>query len=152
MRNVIHFLQESNRIEDVQGQEPLLDALFAWQFLAEKSSLTEKDILAAHGWLMAKQLPRGQWGQYRKVSVQVGTYIAPPSDEVPFKMAGWTNLLNDLRTEPRPHHVAFERIHPFVDGNGRLGRILMNWQRIRQGLPILVIHYDQRDEYYAWFK
>jgi hypothetical protein len=50
-------------------------------------------------------------------------------------------------------HVAFETIHPFVDGNGRIGRILMNWQRLQEGLPILIIHEGpEQMEYYKWFK
>jgi Fic family protein len=49
-------------------------------------------------------------------------------------------------------HVQYEKIHPFVDGNGRTGRIFMNWWRINNGLPILVIHEGKEQwEYYKWF-
>jgi len=50
-------------------------------------------------------------------------------------------------------HVAFEDIHPFVDGNGRVGRILYNIHRIKLGLPIHIIHEgEEQKEYYKWFK
>jgi hypothetical protein len=49
-------------------------------------------------------------------------------------------------------HVSFEHLHPFRDGNGRVGRILYNWQRLKLGLPIHVIKYEDRWEYYNWFK
>ena len=51
----------------------------------------------------------------------------------------------------RNDHIGFEKIHPFIDGNGRLGRILMNWQRIQCGLDILVIWEIEKQEYYKWF-
>ena len=50
-------------------------------------------------------------------------------------------------------HITYEKIHPFVDGNGRTGRIFMNWQRIKAGLPILIIHEgEEQKEYYKWFR
>ncbi len=48
-------------------------------------------------------------------------------------------------------HVEFERIHPFEDGNGRVGRIVMNWQRLKAGLHVLVIREVDKLEYYKWF-
>ena len=48
-------------------------------------------------------------------------------------------------------HIAYERIHPFIDGNGRTGRMFMNWQRLKAGLPILVIKEKEKQEYYKWF-
>ena len=42
-------------------------------------------------------------------------------------------------------------VHPFIDGNGRTGRIFMNWWRVKNGLPILVIKETARQEYYKWF-
>jgi Fic family protein len=49
-------------------------------------------------------------------------------------------------------HINFEHIHPFEDGNGRTGRILMNIQRLKIGLPLLIIHTGQeQQDYYKWF-
>jgi len=48
-------------------------------------------------------------------------------------------------------HINFEKIHPFIDGNGRIGRMLLNWQRVKLGLPVLVIKESEKQEYYKWF-
>jgi hypothetical protein len=49
-------------------------------------------------------------------------------------------------------HVDFEEIHPFIDGNGRTGRILMNLQRLNVNLPMLIIKEAERQAYYQWMK
>lgn len=59
----------------------------------------------------------------------------------------------DLEKFCRDCHVEFEHIHPFADGNGRVGRILYNLHRIRLGLDVHII-YEGLDqlEYYEWFR
>ena len=47
--------------------------------------------------------------------------------------------------------IWFEKNHPFEDGNGRTGRILLNWQRLQYGLPLLIIESYKKEEYYKWF-
>jgi len=55
-------------------------------------------------------------------------------------------------------HIAFEELHPHCDLNGRTYRLIMNWHRLRLGLPILIIKADWPKEdgmqknYYRWFK
>ena len=51
-------------------------------------------------------------------------------------------------------HVKYEKIHPFADGNGRTGRMFMNWTRLkRNNEPLLIIHEgEEQREYYGWFK
>lgn len=51
-------------------------------------------------------------------------------------------------------HAKFENIHPFADGNGRVGRLAMNYLLVLQGHPPIIIHEEDRKEYYnaleAW--
>ena len=48
-------------------------------------------------------------------------------------------------------HLQFESIHPFIDGNGRTGRLLMNLQLIQAGLPAINIKFADRRKYYDAF-
>jgi len=67
----------------------------------------------------------------------------------------WIDTHCDAKTDEtiKKAHIAFEKIHPFEDGNGRVGRIILNFQRVKAGLPILVIHTGkEQQEYYKWFK
>jgi len=59
---------------------------------------------------------------------------------------------NELKKEATiGMHINFEGIHPFADGNGRMGRILLNWQLQKMNLPILIIKEEDRFDYYKWF-
>ena len=56
---------------------------------------------------------------------------------------------NDLIMKAACFHADFEKIHPFIDGNGRTGRLLLNLELMKNGYPITVIRNEDRDEYYT---
>lgn len=163
---IIEFLQESNAIEDEFSDDALDEAVSAWNFLADKATLEEGDLLEAHRLLMRNVYPEIA-GTYRNCDVRIGgqrkIFISKNllSHEVQQVLAGMrvTLELPEPATDEKKAefakwcHVRFEDIHPFVDGNGRIGRILYNWHRLRLGLPIHVIHQGvEQSEYYQWFK
>jgi hypothetical protein len=86
--------------------------------------------------------------------------VAPPSwVEVPARVTDWVAeaaRLTDARADPLslPEHLArihshFEQIHPFIDGNGRTGRLALNLLLVRLGLPPVIIFKQQRSAYLA---
>ncbi len=78
----------------------------------------------------------------------------PPFPEVPLLVDGWIRSVN-LGQADRPHpmlhladlHSSFERIHPFRDGNGRTGRLVLNLLLVRHGYPPVVIYKRDRARY-----
>jgi Fic family protein len=60
----------------------------------------------------------------------------------------WQEIFNSVAK----HHIEFERIHPFIDGNGRTGRLLLTYEMISLGLLPVDIRYEERSGYYAAFK
>ena len=143
------FLRESNAIEDVWDKESLANAIKAWEYLIKEDELTLENILKTHEILMEGKLPIEQTGKLRRVPVWIGGREGRPWFVLNELMGQWihdaTDTIDflaeklDVDDEIKLDHIAFEAIHPFVDGNGRMGRILMNWQRVKCHLPILVI-------------
>jgi Fic family protein len=60
----------------------------------------------------------------------------------------WVSLFHNLAK----HHIEFERIHPFTDGNGRTGRLMLIYEMISTGLLPVDIRYSERSRYYAALK
>lgn len=154
------FLIESNAIEREYSQEAFDDALEAWRFVSGLDIVTPSDVLKAHSILMWRLNPEIA-GKYRYVGVRVGAWVAPNADLVPRLVENWCGQVNDIFNADAfineagiciEAHVDFEKIHPFEDGNGRIGRILYNWQRLKFGLPIHVILEKEKDAYYKLFK
>lgn len=150
------WIRESNLIEDVNDRKEDARCARAWEWLADQKELNTDIILELHRRIMEKALPK--WaGKWRKSRVWVGHREGAPWPEVPtliFKwLALWTSrkFNNDAGKYIQTAHVDFERIHPFLDGNGRTGRMIMNWQRVRADLEPLCILAAERRTYYDWF-
>ena len=147
------FLKESNAIEGVYTEKAQKDAYKAWKFLETYEELSENRIREVHRLLMIN-LNKRIAGEFRKVNVRVGIHIMPQPKTILSKLENLIfYFIPKNEEEIKKWHVLFENIHPFEDGNGRVGRILMNWHRIKNNLPILTIHTGiEQFEYYDWFK
>ena len=82
-----------------------------------------------------------------------GGMTPPPWPEVPAAMRHWVDTLNEIATAALPieaiaqAHNRFETIHPFLDGNGRTGRLLLNLILVRLGYAPAIIYKRDRSKY-----
>jgi Fic family protein len=95
-------------------------------------------------------------GNFRRHNIQAfpGGMRPPDWTEVPPLVGDWIESVNQLPQDGRPlsealaeRHARFEQIHPFIDGNGRTGRLLTNLVLIRLGYPPAIIRKRQRSRY-----
>jgi Fic family protein len=90
--------------------------------------------------------------------VRVGAHIAPAPDRVEDMIA---EILSEYEYEYElskyfldriaKFHLEFETIHPFCDGNGRIGRVMINYQLLRAGFPTIIIRNKEKKAYYESF-
>lgn len=120
-------------------------------------ALTKELILLLHKMLIGG-IEDNIAGRFRKEGeyVRVGTYIAPAPEHVE-RMIG--SILMEYAGDVDSYfldkiakfHLDFEGIHPFCDGNGRIGRVLINLQLLQFGFPRIIIRDKEKDVYYKAF-
>lgn len=156
--------------EDIAEVERYIAATHQGYALIKDLPITQCLILQLHATLMSgvrgqEKLP----GEYRRSPVWVGSptdtpdsaaYVLPLPAEIPDLLTDWEQFVNGPRTLPALircalMHYQFETIHPFLDGNGRIGRLLVNLLLLaegRLGTPLLYLSgylERHRREYYA---
>lgn len=162
-----HSLRES---EDIVGYKQAFD--FLYDAVKKEQLITEDFIKAIHAFVL-----RGdeEAGQYRKIQNYIGSitrvvYTPCPPSQVAAKMRDYVaDLAKDMEVNIQKarlgeldwveifhnlakHHIEFENIHPFIDGNGRTGRLLLTYELICMGLLPVDIRYEERERYYAGIK
>ena len=162
INQLVTFLEESNKIEREYSVEALHDAGEAWQYAVDKRENFGIDyICGIHGFLMGRLNPRIA-GKLRKKTVYIvgrdsygkqvirRTILAKGNKS---RLRKWCEQYASPKSaeEVREAHIDFEMIHPFIDGNGRTGRILYNVQRLKLGLPIEIFYEFEKEKYYRWF-
>ena len=122
--------------------------------ITEKEGLSEEDILALHR-LFYHQIDAEKAGHYRNVKVYISgsRYAVAAVSKIPGEMQKLVKWYNDNEKKLHPIELAatlhqrFVFIHPFVDGNGRVARLLMNLALLRNGYTIAIIPAILRHEY-----
>lgn len=97
-------------------------------------------------------------GRFRKKGeyVRIGTHIAPPPEHIERMIEevidDYSSDLNSFFTDKTAKfHLDFETLHPFNDGNGRIGRVIINYQLQRLGFPVIIIRDKEKKDYYDAF-
>ncbi len=136
------------------------NAIAAYDRFDDWSVESEADLKDAHGVLMAGLID--EVGMYRRSGVGVIAgerviHMAPPADRVPALMQDLFSWLGATEDHPlivsSVFHYEFEFIHPFADGNGRMGRlwqtlILKGWNPLVADIPVESLVFEHQEEYY----
>jgi len=132
----------------------------AFYYIIEKAqdndALSEKTIKDIHALVLMDDAENK--GKYRMASVMiVGAQDTPPHPtQIPIEMEQLLQAYKeDLRhpiIKTADFHIKFERIHPFIDGNGRAGRLILNLELIRAGYAPIDVKFQDRDLYIDCFK
>lgn len=152
-RLTIEHIIQSNLIEGVTDRDELPKSVKAWEYLLLVDVLDKQNVLDIHRLVMTDLMHPSDVGAYRRCGVSVGGRICPHFLQVPELMDKWISsmrFLDDLDTKIK--HIQFEHIHPFCDGNGRIGRLLMWWHEYQLGRIPTLITYEERWDYYSWFE
>jgi Fic family protein len=150
-------IHQSNLIEGIDWPIADRDSMNAWLWLLDQKKLDLSVImhLQKRITIHQKDLLPNQRGYIRgmagnDVNVTIAGHAAPHFSMIKGLMDNW--LLDYKKLGPLDAHIRFETIHPFVDGNGRTGRMLMWWQELHKGdLPTLFRDDEKFSNYYSLF-
>ena len=119
--------------------------------LNKKQEISNNVILEWHNHIFKETKPDIA-GKYRDYLIRVGDHLAPDWQDVKKLMNAFIKFLNKAKINPvelaARVHYKFEKIHPFGDGNGRIGRLIMNYILWHNQYPMLIIEYKKRRSYY----
>lgn len=153
-REIIYDKIAPNRpLKDIRETEKHSEVFL--DMLKKKEKLSNAVLLRWHKEIFG-ETKKGIAGRYRNYLIRIGDHIAPDWQDVEKLMNRLVKFLNEARINAVEFaaraHYRFEKIHPFGDGNGRIGRLIMNHILWHNGYPMLVIEYKKRNSYYRALK
>jgi len=154
-REIIHDKISPNKpIRDVRETESHNKVFL--QILKKKERITKELLLKWHHNIFS-ETKSDIAGRFRDYLVRIGSHLAPDWQDVEglmknlIKFIDENKKMNPVELAGRIHYQ-IEKIHPFGDGNGRIGRLLMNFLLWHNGYPMLIIEYKKRKSYYKAFR
>ncbi len=121
------------------------------EMLKNKEKISNKLLLEWHNQIFG-ETKKDISGKFRNYDVRVGSYVAVDWQDVNKMIAELIQLINSSKLNPvelsARAHYRFEKTHPFGDGNGRIGRLIMNHILWHKEYPMLIIEYKKRMSYY----
>ena len=138
---------------EVIGHKEAFD--YVKQLVSENIEISEKLIKDIHYLVLADK--KDDRGVYRRIPVRImgaahevvqPYLIIPKMEEL---LEQYKNSTEDIVTKLARFHIEFEDIHPFIDGNGRTGRLLINLELMKAGYPPIDIKFSDRLKYYEAF-
>ena len=128
---------------------------FVSELVKDNVPISESIIKQIHYFVLADK--KEDRGVYRRVPVRImgaqhepvqPYLIEPKMEQLPYDFAASTE---HIVTKLARFHIEFEGIHPFIDGNGRTGRLLVNLELMKAGFPPIDIKFTDRIAYYNAF-
>jgi cell filamentation protein, protein adenylyltransferase len=145
-KSVVEHLETINHKEAI---------LFIEKLIKEREVLTEWNLKSIHA-LILKEIDNKNAGKYRSENVFISgaKHIPPNHYDIDYLMQ---KLMKEYQTEWKLYHPVvkatllhgeFVKIHPFIDGNGRTSRLLLNFELMKYGYTPIIIKNERRAEYY----
>lgn len=161
--NTLEFSEVEKGFSKTQEKKEIFQIFDGLKFIhSKKDKITKQFICQIHEIVMDGLTT--ELGRFRSEpsaifnTAGVAIYVTPPSEKLPELIVEFINYINKIDTQISNvaiAHFVFEKIHPFLDGNGRVGRILMNWHLKRLGFEFAgLISFEEylenhRDKYYS---